>query len=194
MTEIGIQFAFRHGGLKGITRIRKDGRVIGYQARTLLPSKKSLTKYFSVDSYGAASALAMALTERKHQLAERDRLAGGAAPGRTVRKKRTNRPTMQLIDVDREAEVAAQLMSSSNVDFLGIDRNDITNAEGWCVAIDRRRKHLRQYFFDAAYGGAEQSLAEAVAYRNSLAVYSALVKRRAAAGKATRSPASKAQG
>ncbi|QQQ00949.1 hypothetical protein [Lysobacter enzymogenes] len=181
MAENGIQRSSRRGSIPGVTPIRKDGHVVGYQARTVLPSKQMLTKYFSVRSYGAACALAMAIRERRHQLIEAGTEQLRAETPRTSTKSRPSRITRLLklapLDVDLEAQVASDLLAELGSNLAGIKREDITNAEGWSVAVDPGRKSARHYFLDARHGGAEASLKEAITYRNTLPAYRVRRKR-----------------
>lgn len=171
MTEIGIQRSSRRRATLGVSAIRKDGRIVGYQARTRLPSKQVLTKYFSVDSYGAASAPSLAISERRHQLAE---ISGGALAPRALQEGPRSRPgrnarplKLTALDVDLEAKFAAILMAEHDADLVGIDRIEIVNAEGWTVLVRRGHRSLLYYFLDARYGGAEVSLSEAIRFRDA---------------------------
>lgn len=172
MAEKGIQRSSRRSTIPGVAPIRKDGLVVGYQARTILPSKQLLTKYFSVRSYGAASALAMAISERRQQLKDAgvDQPSNQAARARP--KKVSDRVSRLLkevpLDVALEAMVAADLLAEHGPDLVGIKREDITNAEGWSVSYGLGRSSSRQYFLDARYGGAEASFYAAFNYRNAL--------------------------
>jgi len=174
MAEKGIQRSSRRGSIPGVTPIRKDGRVVGYQARTILPSKQMVTKYFSVRSYGAASALALAISERRHQLAD-SRGDDVKEPQRVRPRPRTNRITRQLkitpLDTDLEAIVAADLVAERGTTLQGVHREDIVNAEGWSVIARQGRTPVRRYFLDASFGGAEASLKAAIEFRDTSCIH-----------------------